>query len=293
MGKVVIILDYNQVAIASLMASIGGHKNVIIDENILRHMILNTIRANRVKFSKEYGENLIIACDDRNYWRKGMFPYYKASRKKSRQDSGLNWNEIFIVLNKVRDELKTYFPYPTVQVESAEADDVIATLCHEYGRELGGDPILILSGDKDFLQLQKYANVNQFDPIRKRVLNTQDPSRYLIEHILRGDTGDGIPNFLSSDDTFVAGGRQKQLRQKLIDQILSADLPEDWSGMNDELKRNFYRNKKLIDLTEIPEEVKNNILTELQNQSGKGRAKLFNYFIKNKLKHLTECITEF
>src|SRR5210317_467333 len=106
--------------IANLMVSLGGHK-VDVDENILRHMILNSIRYNRVKFNKEYGE-LVIACDDKNYWRRNIFPYYKAGRKKSREKSDLDWNSIFQSLNKIRDELKEFFPYRTIQVETAEAD---------------------------------------------------------------------------------------------------------------------------------------------------------------------------
>lgn len=286
-----IILDFNQVAIANLMTSIRGHATEV-NENLLRHMILNSIRMNRTKFVGEYGE-VVIACDSRNYWRKQLFPYYKASRKKTRDQSGLDWNEIFRVLNKVREELKEYFPYPVLNVETAEADDVIASLCKMYGRDLGGDPILILSGDKDFMQLQKYANVTQYDPIRKRFLKTNNPEKYLLEHILRGDTGDGIPNVLTEDDCFVAGARQRQLRQKSIDEIMSADWPEDWSKADETFVRNYNRNRSLIDLSYIPEDLEEKILEEYNSQLGKQRNKLFNYFIKNKLKHLTECIGEF
>jgi len=278
----VIILDYNQVALANLMVS--GPKNINANEDLLRHMILNSIRMNKVKFEKEFGE-LVIACDATSNWRKQFFPYYKANRKKNRQDSGLDWNEIFRVLNMVRDELAEFFPYPTVRVEHAEADDVIATLCHEHGRELGGEPILILSGDKDFQQLQKYANVKQFDPVRKRWLKCNDPELFLKEHIIKGDTGDGIPNVLSSDDTFVANARQKPLRAKRMDELLK-EVPE-------ELLHNYHRNRMMIDLDRVPAEIKQETLQQLSEQSSKTRAKLFNYFIKYKLKNLTECISEF
>lgn len=277
-----IILDYNQVALANLM--VGGPKNINANEDLLRHMILNSIRMNKVKFEKDFGE-LIIACDATSNWRKQFFPYYKANRKKNRQDSGLDWNEIFRILNAVRDELAEYFPYPTVRVEHAEADDVIATLCHEHGRQLGGDPILILSGDKDFQQLQRYSNVSQYDPTRKKWIKCNDPETFLKEHILKGDTGDGIPNVLSSDDTFVANARQKPLRSKRMDELMK-EVP-------DELQHNFYRNSLMIDLERIPQDIKDETLKALQAQSGKTRAKLFNYFIKFKLKNLTECISEF
>jgi len=279
----VIILDYNQVALSNLMVSGIKHSNV--DESLLRHMILNSIRSNKVKFEQEFGE-LIIACDATSNWRKQFFPYYKANRKKNRQDSGLDWNEIFRVLNMVRDELAEFFPYPTVRVEHAEADDVIATICHEHGRELGGEPILILSGDKDFQQLQKYANVKQFDPVRKRWIKCNHPDIFLREHIIKGDTGDGIPNILSSDDTFVANARQKPLRAKKIDELLSNGIPT-------ELDHNYHRNRMMIDLDRVPNTIRNETIEVLQQQCGKDRSKLFNYFIKHKLKNLTEVIAEF
>jgi hypothetical protein len=278
----VIILDYNQVALANLM--VGGPKNINANEDLLRHMILNSIRMNKVKFEKEFGE-LVIACDATSNWRKQFFPYYKANRKKNRQDSGLDWNEIFRILNAVRDELAEFFPYPTVRVEHAEADDVIATLCHEHGRQLGGDPILILSGDKDFQQLQKYSNVSQYDPTRKKWIKCNDPETFLKEHILKGDTGDGIPNVLSSDDTFVANARQKPLRAKKIDELLN-HVPE-------ELQINWHRNALMIDLDRVPQDIKDETMKAIHAQSDKGRDKLFNYFIKYKLKNLTECISEF
>jgi len=280
----------NQVMIASLMSSLRGQ--TVPDENLIRHMVLNSLRTNRRKFKDKFGE-MIIACDDTNYWRKQVFPYYKASRKKSREKSPLDWNSIFTILNKIREEIKDNFPYPVIRVKSAEADDIIASFCHENGRQLGGDPILILSGDKDFMQLQKYSNVHQFDPVRKRFLECSDPAKYLVEHILRGDTGDGVPNFLSSDDTFVSGTRQRQLRQTLIDQIMATDGPEEWSGMTEELRRNYHRNRMLIDLTQVPNDIRDEVRQQYEDQSDKDRSKLFNYFIKNKLKHMMENINEF
>lgn len=285
-----IILDYNQVAIANLMTSnLAKNTNSdISQENLLRHMILNSIRMNKVKFEKEYGD-LVIACDSKNYWRKDIFPYYKAARKRNRQESSLDWNEIFRILNKIRDELLEYFPYPVLNIETAEADDVIATLCHEHGKELGGNPILILSGDKDFMQLQKYSNVSQYDPIRKKWIKTNSPCKFLLEHILRGDVSDGIPNVLTEDDCFAIGARQRQLRSKYIDKVIN----EGTEVMSTDALINFQRNKKLIDLDLIPLNLQKTILVEYDKQSSKTRSKLFNYFIKHKLKNLTESIGEF
>ena len=288
------ILDLNQVMISNLMVSLGGHK-IVMDENLLRHMILNTIRSNLVKFKDDYGPDLVIACDDKNYWRKSYFPYYKANRKKSRDASDLDWNNIFQSLNKIRDEIKDNFPYRTIQVESAEADDIIGTLCAEFGRELGGDPILIISGDKDFVQLQKYTNVSQYDPTRKRWLRNQNPTEFLYEHIMRGDAGDGVPNFLSEDDIFISDGRQRPvLSKKLkgwVGELLEGKDPSEI--FNETQLRNWNRNRALIDLEMIPDNVSQEIMKQYNDQSDRDRSQLFNYFIANKLKNLTEKIGEF
>lgn len=273
--------------ISNLMMQIGNHTNIDLDENLLRHMVLNSLRAHRTKFKADFGE-LVICCDDKNYWRRELFPYYKASRRKSREESELNWSEIFRILNMIRDELKQFFPYKVVQVETAEADDVIATLCHKYGVQLNNDdaePILILSADKDYIQLHAYANVQQYDPIRRRWIRHNDPSMYLKEHVLKGDTGDGVPNCLSADDTFVMGKRQKPLTKKRIEKIMSGEVSE-------EVLRGIKRNEMLIDLTKIPTNIKDEVLTKY-DEAGNGRQHLFDYFIKNRLKNLLENINEF
>ena len=192
-----ILVDYNQVILASLFASIGNHHNVDIDENLVRHMFLNSLRINRKKFTKEYGE-IVICADNKNTWRREAFPYYKANRKKSRDESELDWNNLFNVMNAIRDELKQVFPYKVIHIEHCEADDAIGTIIHENGTDLhtGGEKFLILSGDKDYIQLQKYANVDQYDPVRKRWVRNDNPEQYLVEHVLKGDAGDGVPNIV-------------------------------------------------------------------------------------------------
>lgn len=283
-----ILVDLNQVMISNMMAQIGNHKNMPIDENMLRHMILNTLRANRMKFKDEFGE-LVICADDKNYWRRQRFPYYKANRKKSRQQSELDWNAIFTSLNKIRDELKEFFPYKIIQIETAEADDIIGTIVHKEGTELntGAEPILILSGDKDYIQLHRYANVKQYDPTRKRWITHSSPEKYLYEHIIKGDTGDGVPNILSSDNCLVVGERQRPITKKRLEEW------QDINTMQDEVKRNYLRNKSLIDLEQVPENIKQQVLDAWGHDDGRNRSQLLNYFIKNKLKNLMEAISEF
>ena len=282
-----IIVDLSQVMISNLMAQIGNHTNMEIEEDLLRHMILNSIRSYNHKFKNEYGE-MIIACDAGNNWRREVFPYYKANRKKNREKSELNWTQIFETLNKVRDELKAFFPYRVVHVDGAEADDIIGTLVMNYGDT--SEKILILSGDKDFVQLQKYNNVKQYDPVQKKFRSTNDPDRFIKEHIMRGDNGDGVPNFLSSDNCLVIGERQKPIASKKIDAWVYK-TPEEFC--DERMLRGYRRNQQLVDLTFIPNDLQKTIWAEYEAQGGKGRQHLFNYFIEKKLKNLIESINEF
>jgi 5'-3' exonuclease len=281
-----IIVDFNQVVLSNLMMSLGNHTNAQIEENMVRHMVLNALRAFKVKFGDEFGE-LVVACDNTNVWRKQIYPYYKANRKKSQEKSELDWKSIFECLNKIRQELKDNFPYRIIDVESAEADDVIATLVKYKHDEQN---ILIMSGDKDFIQLHKYDGVQQYDPVRKRKIAHDNPKRYLVEHILKGDSGDGIPNVLSPDNCFVVGERQKPMTAKKIAQYLTSDP----STIEDPIVlRNYYRNQQLIDLSFVPSYIEDKVLEQYDSQKGKDRSKLMNYFINNKLKNLMEHMSEF
>lgn len=283
-----ILLDFNQVCIANLMSQLGNHTNTEIEEGLLRHMVLNTIRSLNVKFSPKYGE-LIICCDDRKVWRKDVFKYYKANRKKDRDASEINWSDVFNYLNKIKSELKEYFPYRVIQVEGAEADDVIGAITIANGNMLNtGESILILSGDKDFGQLQVFGNVRQYDPIRKKEIKHADPVKFTRELILKGDTGDGIPNILSPDDCFVNKVRQKPLRVEKYSHITNPRIE-----LKDEQLRNWIRNETLIDLTFMPEFIQKKILEEYDAEAGKNKSKIFNYFITYKLRLLIESIGDF
>jgi len=281
-----IIFDYNQVAISNLMEQIGNSKTAV-EEGLVRHMILNTIRTYVKKFKANYGPEVIIACDNKNYWRREIFPYYKASRKEAREASGHDWSTIFDCLNKIRDELREYSPYKVVTIETCEADDIIATLVQKYSAT---QKIMILSSDKDFAQLQRYPNVEQYSPILKKFINEPLPMAQLKQMVIRGDKGDGIPNILSADDCFVASVRQKPITEAKIIKWLN-QKPEEFC--NEEMLRNYRRNEMLIDLTKLPEKIKDSILDTYDKVQGHTRQEFMNYMINNRLKNLIEVIDEF
>jgi hypothetical protein len=279
-----IIFDFNQIVIANLMEQIGSSKKPV-EESLVRHMILNTIRANIRKF-REYGE-VVIACDNKKYWRRDVFPYYKANRKKARADSGHDWASIFECLHKVKDELKTYSPYKVIDVDGAEADDVIGVLARKYAPH---EKVMILSSDKDFVQLQIYPNVSQYSPTMKKVIKTDDAGKQLKELIISGDKSDGIPNILSDDNCLVEGVRQKSITKVRMNEMLNTVIPVDG---NDTLKRNWSRNQQLIDLTYTPDQIVSDVISKYEETKPATRQQFMNYMIANRLKNLIEVIDEF
>ena len=278
-----IIVDVNQIMISNLMVQINGRQAVDLNEDFVRHMILNSLRGHNKKFRKEYGQ-MVIACDSSNVWRKQIFPNYKAGRKANRAKSEHDWEFIFDVLAKIKKEIKDFLPYKVIAVDTAEADDIIATLCRRIKEK-----ILILSGDKDFIQLHN-EKIRQYNPVlNKFVGKDENPSLYIREHILKGDRSDGIPNVLSDDNVFIEGRRQTPLSRKKIEAWVNEVVPT----FNEEQQKNYERNRQLIDLNYIPKEIEDNINREFDNVEVATRDKILGYFINKKLKTLIESIDEF
>lgn len=278
-----ILIDYSAIAVANVLVM-----KMDVKENLIRHMILNSLRAYRKRFKDNYGE-LVICCDGSNNWRRTIYPEYKASRRTSREKSHLDWDELFRIINSVRDELKENFPYHVCHVEGAEADDIIAQLAYNTATFNHYEPVLIISGDKDFAQLQVMDNVEQFSPMTKKFIEEPNPRSHLMNLVLSGDTSDGVPNVLSNDNVFVEGLRQTPLSKKKREML--ADDPE---CLGSDVYRNYLRNQKMIDLTEIPSSVKQDIINNFKGQDPwTNKGKVFPYLVQNRLKSLLENVQEF
>ena len=283
-----ILVDMNQVTLSNLMVQLGGNKNV--EPDFVRHMVLNSLRSYRSKFQGEFGE-LVLCYDNKTNWRREYFPNYKFSRRKDRKKSSLDWNQIFDTLHMIRDELTEYFPYKVLEVENAEADDIIASVVFHVAKEPKNyEKVLILSSDKDFIQLQKYNFVSQYSPIQKQFVNGKCPESYIKEHILKGDRSDGVPNFLSPDNTFVDELRQRPISKRKLETWIELQ-PEDFCDEN--MLRNYQRNRTLIDLSYIPDNIREACIDTFLNTKIGSRKDLLNYFIRNKLKSLMENIGDF
>jgi len=280
-----ILVDFNQVLISNLMAQVRGKGDVKPNKEMIRYMVLNSLRGFNVKHSEEWGQ-IVLCADAKDPWRKEFFPNYKHSRKQARQDGPFDWDNIFSILTEIRNEVRDNFPYKVMYVENSEADDIIATIVKLQEE----DKYLIISGDKDFIQLQHYGNVYQWSPLLKGFIGEQEDSvKFLRTQIIKGDRSDGVPNILSDDEIFVRGERQKPIKAKQL---------EEWSNIDNiplgsETKKNFNRNKKLIDLSQLPKTIETNIINTYKNYKVKDRSLLLPYFIGKKLKSLIDKINDF
>jgi hypothetical protein len=282
-----ILIDMNQCMISNLMMQVKS--NDCLDINLVRHMVLRSLKHYKKSFSGEYGK-LVLCYDSKFYWRRELFPFYKQNRKKDRENSNHDWNSIFNCLNIIRDEIRENFPYIVLEIYGAEADDIISVLTTHVANTTN-EKVLILSGDKDFLQLSKYSFVSQYNPIQKKFVTLDNPKQFLLEHIIKGDRSDGIPNFLSDDDTFISGKRQKPISKKNLHRWL--DLKPENFCSKDQLK-NYERNKTLIDLSCIPEEISKKIIEEFDvlNSHVKHGVPI-NYFVEHKLTTLLSEMEDF
>ena len=280
-----ILIDLNQVMISNLMAQSKGNLTELPSKDAVRHSILNTIRAFNVKFREEYGE-MILCADAADPWRRDIFPNYKHQRRKGRVESQIDWDGLFKIMSEIREEFITKLPYKVLHMEKCEADDIIATLVKQQTEDL----YLIISGDKDFIQLQHYGNVYQFSPLLKSFMGEQEDAHvFLREQIIKGDRSDGVPNILSDDDIFLRDDRQKPINKKRL---------EEWSNIENiplgsETRKYYDRNKKLIDLSMIPEHISESIINRYKDYKVNDRSLLLQYFIDNKLKALIENINDF
>lgn len=297
-----IIADYSQVALSGIFAFQKELRTGASDSesatNIVRHAVLSSIKGYKKMFTRDYGE-FIIACDGREYWRKRIFPYYKANRKALREQSDLDWKLIFTIISSIRDDLKEYFPYKVICIDDAEADDVIGTLVAwtQKNSLVENDifeekqPVLIISSDGDFKQLHKYDNVRQFDPRKKKWVKCEDPKKYLAAHIAKaGD--DGIPNVLSPDDVFMRTDlRQKSMRADNLARFV--ELGRD-ACLDDYQRKNWDRNNTLINLDLIPEDIMQRIIDAYLNTKVVcDKMKIYNYLVQKRCRLLLNEIEEF
>lgn len=295
-----ILVDYSQVSLSAILTfkrELRGTESEV--KNLIRHVILSSLKSYKKKYGKEYGE-LVICCDGRKYWRRDVFPHYKAKRKQARENSGLNWTLIFDTLTEIKQEISKHFPYKVIHIDRAEADDVIAVMAKwtqdnqlvSMGLIEEPQRVLILSSDGDFIQLQKWKNITQYSPMQKKhiTVNKKELHEKKVTHIVKaGD--DGIPNILSKDDVFISGTRQTTVTAKRLQEFL--EIGYDACKTDDE-RRNWHRNVQLIDFDHIPENISSEIIhTYINNKPTGDKMSIMNYLIEKKCRLLLNELEDF
>ena len=283
-----VIVDFNGLAIGSIMGQLQRGEE--LSENLVKHIILNNLRVYRNKYKEADHGKMVIACDSYS-WRKDVFPEYKAQRKANRSKDKHDWQQIFDLIESTLQDLRENFPYAVIKIDSAEADDIIGALTVEMS-DFGGEDVVIISADKDFIQLQQYGHVIQWSPMFNKMIKEDNPRKYLFEHLLKGDAGDGVPNANSHDDVFVTAARQTPMTQKAIDKY--------WNNRDDlemimkpNVFRNFMRNVQMIDLTNTPDGIREAAINRYKNYEYPSRQNILTYLIENRTKMLIDCAGEF
>ena len=254
--------------------------------DLIRHMVFNMIRRYNLEHRDQFGET-VICFDSKGNWRKDTFPQYKANRKKGREESDINWTQIFDVIGEVKENMKEYSPYRCIEIERCEADDIIGTICE---KQMTPEPILIISPDRDFVQLQRYPNVKQFSNIQKKFVEPREGTAEddLALKILQGDSGDGVPNVLSDDMTLTEGRRQGVLSKKK-----KLALLEDPQALGITIARQYIRNKRMIDLTSTPDDLKNKIMEEFAKPANGSIMRMMTLMTKHRMNLMMESLSDF
>lgn len=284
-----ILVDFSNTIYSNIFAQTKG--GAIQDNDLLRHMVCNSLRNIKMKHGRKYGR-MVLCYDSGNPWRREYFPHYKAKRKQQRAETSQDdVAAMFDFIAEIQSDLFTFSPYPCIATSRCEADDIIAVLTKQFRTT---EPVLIVSGDSDFYQLHSDM-VNQYLPQKNQKVQCENPHDTLLEKIARGDSSDSIPNVLSDDDVFVTEGkRQKPMRQAMLNQVIRGKFPST------EVSTNWDRNATLIDLDNIPTEYAQSIPNtyaivshaKYNHTRNRGMA-FYQYLTQNKMKLLAEKAEEF
>lgn len=228
------VIDISNISIATLMNNFKPKEQASITIEMIRHLVLDTLRFNVVKFKGEYPE-IVIAFDDRNYWRRQKAWYYKKRRQIEHEESEWDWDRLNNFLNPVFEEIRQNMPYLGLKVEFAEADDIIAVVTKKAVGE--GRRVLVVSADSDFTQLQKYNGVRQWSPTQKKWVTPKygSPRNDLRYKNIKGDKKDSIACIKIRNDyivTKVEGERAPAVKSSELEAWLEADDPTTLMTLN-------------------------------------------------------------
>jgi len=294
-----VLVDFSQTAISSVAVFANELKGGD-PKNMIKHIILNQL----LGFKRRFGGQLIICCDSRKYWRKAEFPHYKGHRKYSRDGGFLDWEMVYEVLDEMKKELTEFFPYKVLEVDGAEADDIIPVLISYFDENelvntgLIEEPVdvVIVSTDGDYSQLQKYRQVKQWNNVTKKMLVSKNPKQDLIGYICQGQTKDNIPNVCTNDKWSADRAANIATRASPFKTSRLLDFYNKGydACLNEDEQRNYRRNELLLDFDKIPSVVYNDIIRVYQTtEITSSKKKIYDYLNSKRMKLLIASHSDF
>ena len=246
--------------------------------DILRHVFIKNI----ISYVKEFKpDRVYIAIDLGQSWRKQLSSIYKGQRKAARQKQDVDWDAFYGMMNKVTTELKENFPFYVLGIDTIEADDIIA---HLVATEDSYVEKIMITCDRDYIQLLQHPNTKLYEPIRRKFIESINPLHDLEIKICSGDKSDNIPAIAHRWGEKTA---EKHILNGKLDLML-AETEADGSPC--EMKRNYDRNKALIDFELVPKSILRQIDEEVAKYELASHKGLLKYLMKHKLTELIESV---
>lgn len=291
----IICCDMSNIGLSTVMATFKPEDIKTFEESLplIRHLMISVTLQKVNKFRKNKELDDVVLCYDtkgsKGYWRKKVYPSYKDNRGKNRDASKWNFDVIYQCLDIVQNEMAEIFPYKTIIIDRVEADDIIAALAMEYGKDC---EIVILSRDGDFLQLQQYGNVKQWDSYAdKWVMPKYGSSQQdLLFKAIKGDKKDNIASIKCFENHYT---REPFERAKPISSKELTEWMTDPEEIPEEYKERFEQNLDALDFSRIPDDIRAEILDIYRNKQPANGRKMYNYMVKNGLTKLLETIQQF
>ena len=282
-----LIIDFFNVTISRI------HQHCIeYDEapelNLMRIIATKAVLGYVVQHKKYADNGVVIACDSKSNWRFRVFPLYKKNRKKKKEKSKFDYEMFYKNINILINEFRENLPFKVMEVEGAEADDIISVISRIFSNKTD---VCIVSSDKDFIQLQHIARpftIKQYSPYRGCFVTQNDIPITFAEHIIGGDADDGVPNIWSQKDVFLVDGiKQKSFTKVKKEELNAIGLTAYRKLQPPEIQERIDLNEQLIDLTKIPQDISDSIIHNFMNTK-EARGKLNQYIVSNKMNTLLE-----
>jgi hypothetical protein len=245
------------------------HANIKENDDILTSMCHHSALMSMQYLYNKYKPDEIVAIFDSHSWRKDYTKYgaithkpYKGNRRKDLTQKEKEQFEVFDGhIEEFYEYLRDYSALIVLKRNMLECDDIMAGFVDKYT----DDKHIIISSDKDFIQLLNHPNVALIEPEHEKARSLADwnfdSEFFMFEKCLRGDAGDNVQS------------SYPRLQKKKIDaaygdafltqNIMEHEFDVEVFDADGNLKKHHYKtselyveNEILMDLRKQPDEIK-------------------------------------